>query len=134
MANHYQHPVVTRRDRALEQLLELLTRIVELWVEFWAATEPGQHANGATDRWSETLHNIPTPNPHEQLTVDTGRYTKLLAAQVISGDPELTECKETATNLNSGQPNSSRLESGPLTAVDGWTLAGNLYDPTGGAA
>jgi hypothetical protein len=109
MANHYQHPVVTRRDCAVERLLELLTRIVELWVEFWAATEPGVHATGATDRWGDTLHDIDITAVHDGLAPDTGRYAQLLAAQVISGDPELTD-------------------------ITGWTLAGNLYDPTGGAA
>lgn len=114
MANHYRHPSLTRRDRAIERLLELLTRIVELWVEFWHATEPGEHATGATERWGEQLGAIDITAVHEALAADTGRYQLLLAADVISGDPELTE-------------------QFPRVDVDGWSLCGSLLDQLPGA-
>lgn len=108
MASHYQHPVVTRRDRAIERLAEILTRIVELLIEFWRATEPGDHADGATDRYADFLGNLPDPDDHDQLAADTGRYHQLLTALVISGDPELTD-------------------------IDGWRLTGSLLDSLPGA-
>lgn len=110
MANHYRHPVATRRDRAIERLLELLTRIVEWWVEFWHTTEPGVHAEGATDRWADTLHDIDITPVHDQLSDEPGLYRLLLDATTISGQ-----------------------EWGDLTTVDGWSLSGSLVDQTGGA-
>lgn len=107
MAMHEKHPTVTRRDRAIERLLELLTRVVELWVQFWLSTEPGEHANGATDRWGDTLHDIDITAVHDQLTGDVGRYDQLIGAEVLCGTD--------------------------LTEIDGWRLAGSLLDSLPGA-
>lgn len=84
MANHYQHPIETRRDRATEAILEWLTRLVEAWVAFWRATEPGEHAEGATDRFADTLHGIDITAVHDGLSDEVGRYALLAPAEMTA--------------------------------------------------
>lgn len=114
MANHYRHEPTTRRDRAIEAILEWLTRVVEAWVAFWTATEPGEHAQGATERFGDLLDKIEPPEYHDHLTADSGRYALLGPDDVICGtDPE-------------------PVEMTAWTALDGHALAASL-DQNGGA-
>lgn len=121
MATHYRHPTDTRRWRALETILELLTTWVELWVEFWYGTAPTVAAHeasdhGATPRWADTLRNIPIAAVHDHLSDQPGRYERLLGAERISGT-ELTDV----------------ISLEDTAIVDGWTLCGNLHDQLPGA-
>lgn len=126
MATHYRHPIDTRRWRALETVLELLTRLVEWWTEFWFATTPGQPAHdnsdhGATERWADTLHDWRLPRGITRLEASPG----LMSGELIEPDqPGLYQLLMDAPTI-SGDP--------ALTQVDGWTLSGTLIDQLPGA-
>lgn len=113
MATHYARHAPIRRP--LDWLVELVCCWLTAWVEFWARTEPADpaHETGATEVFAADLHDINTDLTalHDQ---PTGRYQLLLAADVISGDPELTE-------------------QFPRVDLDGWSLCGSLLDQNGSA-
>lgn len=113
MANHYRHEPTTRRDRAIEAILELLTRLVETWVEFWHGTQPHQHDQGATDRYAAVLHEYARPTNDETRLLPIHRYEELADAVLLCG----TE---------------PPVEMTAWTALDGHALAASL-DQNGGA-
>lgn len=113
MANHYRHEPTTRRDRAIEAILEWLTTLIELWTEFWHGTEPHDHSQGASPRSAEELHAIEPLSVHHHLTAESGRYALLGPDDLLCGTDYASPAE--------------------LTTIDGWTLTGSLIDSLPGA-